>query len=287
MDSTTFLQCKSSARSVDPSFNYVYSQKQHGEAALNWVTRTNCSLKHAQISTNREKDTGNWVFDCAEIKAWLESQGSTLLCHGIQGAGKSTLISLIIDHLLQIHGDKVGVGVAYLYCELTSNEEQPHVALIASLLKQLSQQRPYLPINVRQLYERHRRCNSHPSPEDLIRELDVVIQLFDEVIIVIDAIDECARKSAASLLRSLAALQVTRGIKLLVSSQNSEALAGILPHTKLEIRAQEVDICKYLQVHLPEFVSRDSDLQERIKTAITSAADGMYVQFLSFKPFQI
>jgi len=48
--------------------------------------------------------------------------------------------------------------------------------------------------------------------------------------------------------------------------------------TKLEIRATDEDLLKYLDQHilkLPSFVSRNADLQKEIKTAILKAVDGM------------
>jgi hypothetical protein len=50
--------------------------------------------------------------------------------------------------------------------------------------------------------------------------------------------------------------------------------------TSLQIRASEEDIRRYLDgrmSQLPTFIGRDSYLQERIKTEIVKAVDGMYV----------
>jgi hypothetical protein len=50
--------------------------------------------------------------------------------------------------------------------------------------------------------------------------------------------------------------------------------------SKLEIRASEEDVRRYLDGHLfrlPGFVARSLELQEEIKTDIVKAVDGMYV----------
>jgi RecB family exonuclease len=51
-------------------------------------------------------------------------------------------------------------------------------------------------------------------------------------------------------------------------------------HPKLDIRASEEDVRRYLEgqmFRLPGYVARSSELQEEIKTDIINAVDGMYV----------
>jgi len=57
-----------------------------------------------------------------------------LFCPGIPGAGKTILVSIIIDHLQRISGGR-GIGIAYLYCNFRRVDYQTVEQLIVNLVK--------------------------------------------------------------------------------------------------------------------------------------------------------
>jgi len=63
-----------------------------------------------------------------------------LFCPGIPGAGKTILTAITIDDLTTRFRGEVDIRIAYLYYNLRRQDEQKADELLASLLKQLSQE---------------------------------------------------------------------------------------------------------------------------------------------------
>ena len=75
-------------------------------------------------------------FSRANQSTRLSGKPVTLFCPGIPGAGKTILVSTVIDYLQRNLGDH-DVGIAYLYCNFRRVDDQTVEQLIANLIKQL------------------------------------------------------------------------------------------------------------------------------------------------------
>ncbi|KAF2175872.1 hypothetical protein K469DRAFT_763229 [Zopfia rhizophila CBS 207.26] len=214
---------------------------------------------------------------------WLETSKQTLFCPGIPGAGKTILISIVIDHLITLPQDNPKIGVAYLYCNFRRRHEQKAEDLLASLLKQLCQEQSSLPHSVKALYDRHKDKRTQPSFEEFSRALASVAALYSRVFIVIDALDECQVSDGdrTRFLSAIFKLQTKTAANLFVTSRFiPEIIQKFDGSPSLEIRASDEDLRRYLEGHmsqLPSFVSRNVDLQGEIKTEIIKAVDGMFL----------
>jgi hypothetical protein len=91
--------------------------------------------------------------------------------------------------------------------------------------------------------------------------------------------DGCRQRFLSSLFN----LQAKCGANLFATSRPISSIEKEFKgNLKLEIRASEEDVRKYLNGHLfrlPGFVARSPELQEEIKTDIVKAVDGMYVVY--------
>jgi hypothetical protein len=89
------------------------------------------------------------------------------------------------------------------------------------------------------------------------------------------------RISVAGSSCQVFSLQTRNGANLFATSRFiPEIVNEFKEATQLEIRASGADIQKYLNSHmshLPSCALKSRDLQEKIKTEIIQAADGMYV----------
>jgi hypothetical protein len=106
-----------------------------------------------------------------------------LFCPGIPGAGKTILTSIVIDDLHTRFQDESSVGIAYLYCNFRQRDEQKAEGLLASLLKQLSQEQPSLPDIVKTLYYHHKKKQTRPSFDEISRSLQSVAAMYSRVFI--------------------------------------------------------------------------------------------------------
>jgi hypothetical protein len=71
--------------------------------------------------------------------------------------------------------DNTSIGIAYLYCNFRRQHEQKPADLLVSLLKQLIQQRPSVPENVKSLYHRHMDKRTRPSLEEISKVLHSIV----------------------------------------------------------------------------------------------------------------
>ena len=73
------------------------------EKSLAQLTTIDFQATHADISSRRAKNTGQWFLDSPEYDSWRSRQSSGVMwCRGIPGAGKTVLSSLIIDSFRDI-----------------------------------------------------------------------------------------------------------------------------------------------------------------------------------------
>jgi hypothetical protein len=208
-----------------------------------------------------------------------------LFCPGIPGAGKTMLTSIVIDDLSTRFQDELSVGIAYLYCNFQQCDKQQAEGLLASLLKQLSQELPSLPDIVKTLYDRHKNKQTQPSFDEISRALQSVATLYSRVFIVVDALtlDECqaSDRCQSKFLSEIFSLQAkTRTNFFATSRPIPDIEKEFKGYPSCEILASDEDVRRYLDGHmsqLPGFVSKRQDLQEEIKTEILQAVKGTYV----------
>jgi Cdc6-like AAA superfamily ATPase len=264
----------------------VQSQEdQSRQTILDWITPIDYALQQSDFISRRQAGTGQWLLNSAEFKAWVETDKRTLFCLGIPGAGKTILTSIVVEELSTRFENDGNIGMAYLYCNYRQQHEQKLEDLFASLLKQLVQEQPSIPDNVQTLYDRHKDKRTRPSFGEILGILQTVVTIYSEVFIIVDALDECQISDGCrqSFLSNLFKLQAICGVKLFATSRPISSIEKEFEgNVKLEIRASEEDVRRYLEGYmfrLPGFVARSSELQEEIKTDITNAVDGMCVNY--------
>lgn len=188
---------------------------------------------------------------------------------------------MVEDLTKRFSGDP-NIGIAYIYCHFRRKDEQKIDDVLASLLKQLAAQRPYLPQSVKDLYDMHMKRKTRPSFDEITKSLEAVAAMYSMVYIIIDALDECQVVADRNrLLSKIANFQTRSEANVFATSRPSLDIAGHFKgDVNLEIRASSADVERYLDGHMDQlrfFVRQNQQLQEEIKTGISSAVDGMYV----------
>ena len=166
-----------------------HRDSENRAAILDWLTQVDYASQQNDFIARRQEGTGQWLLDSGEYQTWLQSAKKTLFCPGIPGAGKTILAAITIDNLTARFQKDPSIGIAYIYFNFRRRDEQKAVDLLASLLKQLSQQRASLPDNVKALHDQHER--TRPSFEEISKTLQSVAAIYSRVFIVVDALDEC------------------------------------------------------------------------------------------------
>lgn len=190
--------------------------------------------------------------------------------------------AIVVDELQSNFQNDASVGVSYVYCNFRRRHGQKPVDLLTSLLKQLIRGLPSVPQIIERLYEQCQRKQTRPSIEEISQALQSVVHNYSKAFFVVDALDECPISDGArkQLLTELLNIQSKTLANLFITSRFIPEIEKFWEEksTKLEIRASDEDLRRYVNGHmwkLPSFVSRNADLQEQIQTVIVKAVDGM------------
>lgn len=252
------------------------------ENMLKWLGATDTSAKHQTVKRRRSPNTGQWIFQDKCYKQWENDVSPVLWAQGKPGAGKSTLMSCIVDKLKADAGR--GEGVASFYCDYsqTSDVQTPE-AILASFSYQLLRRLDSIPVEVNSIYHRHRRENTRPDLNEHVEILKHISTAFSKVWLLIDALDEFGPDCRDDLARVIETLMTFT--KVLVTSRpqsiDSENLEG---HTlRCTISAQDEDLKVFIESRMatasrgiresPGWNVFVSDAQEKLVTL----ADGMFI----------
>jgi hypothetical protein len=245
---------------------------------LDWLSAADYTSQQSDLLARRQEGTGQWLLDSEEYKHWLRTPRATLFCPGIPGAGKTICSAILVDDLITRFQDNPNVGIAYIYCNFNRQDEQKVQDLLSSLLKQLSEKRTSVPDAVKDLYTRYKATSTRPQFDKVSKALRSVASTYSEVFIVVDALDECESTCRTRLLDEMMEIHAGAGANIFATSRPAEMNDLFKAGGRLEIRAHENDVRRYLNgnmYRLPGFVSRNTALQEEIMTVISRHVQGM------------
>jgi hypothetical protein len=250
---------------------------------LDWLTPIDYAPQQHDIANRWQKGSGQWFLQSTEFEEWVERSDRTLFCPGIPGAGKTVITSRVVEYLSTRFENDSSVGIAYLYCNFRRQHEQTPADLLASLLKQLAQDKGAVIERVKILYEHHKGKQTRPTFHEFSEALLSITVTYSRTFIIIDALDECQGRygNRSRFLSEIFTLQAKLGINLFVTSRFIlEITLRFKDCACKEIRASDDDILLFIRDHislLPTFVSIRPELQREIEKNIVEAADGMYV----------
>jgi predicted ATPase len=252
-------------------------------AVMDWLTSIDYAPQQSDFINRRQEKTGQWLLNSNEFKGWVNQSNQTLFCPGIPGAGKTIIASIIVDDLCTRFQNDANIGIAYLYCNFRQQQKQKPENLLASILKQLVQEQPSTPKNVKSLYKCHTVKRTRPSINEISKVLQSVIVDYTRTFIIIDALDECqvSDGSRGKFLSEIFNLQVKTEVSLFATSRFIPEIINLFEGSiSLEIRAKDEDVRLYLDEKMSQlrpFVLRNLSLREEIKIEISKAVNGMCV----------
>ncbi|KAH8748378.1 hypothetical protein BGZ57DRAFT_720244, partial [Hyaloscypha finlandica] len=247
----------------------------------------------------RQPGTGVFFTEGPQFKHWLETPNARLWLYGIPGAGKTVLTSSIVQAasnraepaLLTSNMQKqanTSLGIAYFYCDYKDLKTHDPFIILGALVRQLAIQNPRCLGTLDKFYALHyreSRSTTGPSvtPEDLCSLIQSLSTFFDEVMVIIDALDECGtdRSKVVELLASLN----TDGfnIKTLFTSRLETDIEFHLDsYEKISIAATSSDLRLYVASEIESrsrkklLRTRDPDLKGEIMDRLVEGAEGMF-----------
>lgn len=264
-----------------------YEGSESYKIVAEWLSTFDFSTDQRVFFSQRQKGTGEWFLKSPEFKQWLEKEGAILYCPGISGAGKTTLASIVIQHLHEQFKKRRHVAIAYIYCDDKKQEDekaqkdQSADSLLRCVLRQIIQGRYDVHESVQRLYNEFSRSMSRPTIDDLANTLSSLIDNGClELFAVIDALDECPRYERDQFLTEIFRLQKNCKARILVTAQPIPGIEKWFSQSKrLQILPPRQVIVNYLReeakkVLEPQFTD-DSGLMDEITRTVANAADGM------------
>ncbi|KAF7343797.1 NACHT and ankyrin domain protein [Mycena sanguinolenta] len=249
------------------------------DAILDWLSPINFFQRQADISQLRAKGTCEWLLADQVFKDWELSSGGTLWCSGISGAGKTILVSMVVDYLCTQSKDK-NIGVACIYLNYKEADSQTPSRLLAGLWRQLVGRD--IGSLAQDLYNQHREKGTAPSLEEAASILMSRVTELAKVFIIIDAMDEYPEAQQCILLKHL--VEIGSKVNLMITSRpnispEDYSFQGV---QTLDILARPEDIQTYIDVQinssaLVHRIKEKPELRESIHTAINDAAHGMFL----------
>ena len=130
------------------------------------------------------------------------------------------------------------------------------------------------------LYKGHIRNKTRPTLGECTKLLQAAVDCFSKVRIIIDALDECpeADQARRNLLEEIGKLDRA---SVLVTSRNIPIQSEMRSVTRLDVRADDLDIKKYIEERMSrsdrikKLAEKDPTLYDAIKQAILEKAKGM------------
>ncbi|KAF8489415.1 hypothetical protein JB92DRAFT_2836085 [Gautieria morchelliformis] len=250
-----------------------------------WISPPEHHSKHTNVCKERQEATGTWFLGGDDFHEWTNMANSFLWLHGIPGAGKTVLCSTIIEDVSRRCQLDPSVAFVYFYFDFRSSDTRPNDALRSSI-KQLSLQRPTIPVALAKLFEANEEGRP-PTPEQLMATLKAIIGTFQNVYIVFDALDQCPqRDELLTMLREIHGWGLDT-IHMLASSRRDrdieETLDTLISH-QVPMDACLVDddirthVCKTLD-HNIKFRRCSPEEKQLIESTLINGAHGMTARF--------
>jgi hypothetical protein len=249
---------------------------QRKRKILDWICQRDYHEQHRDYIDRHQTDTGEWFLQDPKFQDWMQSDGSTLFCPGIPGAGKTIMAALVIDRLLQSEHEAQR-PVVFIYCNYKRQDEQSIKHMLSSMLRQVVHIQREVPQVVQDFYAK----NGTPSMTEVEEILIALSKDLLGLTVVVDALDECETKTRHDLLSIVQALRQQCKVRLLATSRDLPEIkshATLTDKPILEVRASDHDLEKYVMSRVSEFrspVASKPDLLENLVSSIVSATGGM------------
>nr|XP_036585321.1 NACHT and ankyrin domain protein [Colletotrichum truncatum]KAF6795218.1 NACHT and ankyrin domain protein [Colletotrichum truncatum] len=233
---------------------------------------------------------GDWLLSSPEFKKWRNGELRRLWCHGNPGTGKTVLASIVIDYLRSKFSCNDKTACIYVYFDYRRQQYQGLGNILASLLLQLLQVRDVVSSDVQKLHTAWKKTGVSPCEEDYVKMLKSQMAAFDEVYMVVDALDECSDDVQTNTLSNFLSdcKKLPQNVHILFTSRKFTKFSGLIePSDDLEIIAHDSDIKAYLnkfidsRTRLHRLIENGpqtkSSFRDKVISTIVEKSQGMFL----------
>lgn len=250
-----------------------------------WLDAPNMAEQQEKGHTTREArpDSGRWILSRDRIKAWLDPSTSVPAClwvHGIPGAGKTVLASLLVESCQT----NAQIKTLYFYCRHGDRRRDNFISMSRSFLDQLSNLDNSVVDLLHDMAVKHDLCfKTRKATEDL---LQLCLDAVGTVFIVLDGLDECAEPEQKAIARWLrkyvdnsgGTVDPSRCVFLSQDDDSTRALLSTLPTVRITSADNEADIRAYCSAVAKDIQTKfgETDANTNLMVeAVASKSNGM------------
>ncbi|KAF4943619.1 hypothetical protein FSARC_14876 [Fusarium sarcochroum] len=186
-----------------------------------WLMALDATIGFNEAVKKKHPGTGMWFVKSPIFAAWLEKSGSFLWLVGFAGCGKSVLCSTAIQFAFRHRRANPRIAVAFFFFTFNDEGKQDASAMLRALILQLSSQlggNHTVHVLLLQLHDSY--GNASPPDTALINCLHQIVRAFQDVYIILDALDESPRdKHREAMLQCLAEIRAWSepGLHIIIS----------------------------------------------------------------------
>ena len=185
--------------------------------------------------------------------------------------------SSIVEEISRHCKSDPSLAIAYFYFDIHTTDTRPY-AVLRSLIEQLSFQCPTTPDVLLRLFSRNADGRRSPTPSTLLRTIKSIIETFQNVYLIFDALDECpSRNDVFSFLHTMQSWRLGT-LHLLATSRPEpdieQSLSSVVSH---DIRMDESLVDGDIQIYVTKL------LEDDLKFRMCSAADIDMIKATLFK----
>ncbi|KAJ9218119.1 hypothetical protein DTO166G4_510 [Paecilomyces variotii] len=253
-------------------WEYLDGEKRH--EMLLWISVIPFEDHHRIAKEGRTENTGTWLLRHDQYVEWQSSQQSTILwLHGIPGAGKTKLVSQVIDNLQH---DLCEGALVYFYCNRNEESRRKPEQILRSFIKQLSISNDKKAIHQAFINSYDKRWQTgfssrDPSLDECEKLITDLASTYPKVTFVLDALDETETRSRKRLFDFFNYLiEHVINAKIFISSRRDGDIKRQLErkaNISIEATDNHDDIAKFVAERISE---NEKDRQYPISESLKS-----------------
>jgi hypothetical protein len=198
-------------------------------------------------------------------------------------AADSGFRSTIIEDVLKDRASDPGAAVVYFYFDFHDNEKRKVENLVRSLIVQLSTQSAKTPESLEALFSSSLDGSKQPKVEDLIQTFQQILENFQNVFIIVDALDECGdRDGLLMLLENIFNWQLEQLHILATSRRERDIEDSFESFVTAQVSIQSERVNPDIRIYISERLKKDlrlrkwpMDVKTEIEETLMARADGM------------
>jgi ankyrin repeat domain-containing protein 50 len=261
----------------------VLQQSDQFKKIKAWLSSPDTWTNHMAARQRHEPHTGTWLLQSDQYQKWKAGNINYLWLYGKAGCGKTILCSTVIEDIKEYCDGSSNAMYAAFYFTFSDNQKQSYEDLLRSLVAQLGWNEPGLSMLV-QAYEKPNA--SIPAVDELEKIILACAQSYNELFLLLDALDECPESNEArqNVLEGLERVAQKAGnVRMFVTSREVTDVGDSMQTLGANImsvatRSVNKDIGRYTshQLLVDRKLSKLNETTKNlIKETISQRADGM------------